>query len=201
MAIVDPKKQSTKQYILDNHKDVQLVNFTDKGVLDVAQLKSLLVAGKENFVVMETEKTNLILSITTNLLSLQKQFDIKLVILGENEALDFEEIQMSRLTKLKMHYPSQYSVNNSAEASIFDNNYKKKNKVFPNQFAVRGFDVTFDVLIRLAQEKPILETLTESASQQMENRFNYVPTPEGGFVNKGVHILYYDTDLTIKQAN
>lgn len=201
LAIIDPKKQSTKQFIADNHKDVQLINFTDKGVLDVAQLKALLVAGKENFVVMETEKTNLILSITTNLLSLQKQFDIKLVILGENEALDFEEIQMNRLTKLKMHYPSQFSVNNSDEAAIFDNNYKKKNKVFPNQFATRGFDMTFDVLLRLAQEKPILETLNESASQQIESRFNYVPNAEGGFTNKGVHILYYDTDLTIKQTN
>jgi len=201
LAIIDPKKQMIKQFIVDNHKDVQLVNFTDKGVLDVAQLKTLLMAGKENFVVMETEKTNLILSITTNLLSLQKQFDIKLVILGENEALDFEEIQMSRLTKLKMHYPSQFSVNNSDEAAIFDTNYKKKNKIFPNQFATRGFDMTFDVLLRLAQEKPILETLNETASQQIESRFNYVPNPEGGFVNKGVHILYYDTDLTIKQAN
>lgn len=201
VAIVDPKKQSIKQFIVDNHKDVQLVNFTDKGVLDVAQLKSLLVAGKENFVVMETEKTNLILSITTNLLSLQKQFDIKLVILGENEALDFEEIQMSRLTKLKMHYPSQFSVNNSEEAAIFDANYKKKNKVFPNQFATRGFDMTFDVLLRLAQEKPIIETLSETASQQIESRFNYVPNSDGGYTNKGVHILYYDTDLTIKQAN
>lgn len=201
LAIIDPKKQSIKQFIVDNHKDVQLVNFTDKGILDVAQLKSLLVAGKENFVVMETEKTNLILSITTNLLSLQKQFDIKLVILGENEALDFEEIQMSRLTKLKMHYPSQFSVNNSDEAAIFDANYKKKNKIFPNQFATRGFDMTFDVLLRLAQEKPILETLNESASQQIESRFNYVPHAEGGFTNNGVHILYYDTDLTIKQAN
>lgn len=201
MAIIDPKKQSIKQFIVDNHKDVQFVNFTDKGVLDVAQLKSLLVAGKENFVVMETEKTNLILSITTNLLSLQKQFDIKLVILGENEALDFEEIQMSRLTKLKMHYPSQFSVNNSDEAAIFDTNYKRKNKIFPNQFATRGFDMTFDVLLRLAQEKPILETLNETASQQIESRFNYVSNPEGGFINKGVHILYYDNDLTIKQAN
>jgi hypothetical protein len=201
IAIVDPKKQSTKQYILENHKDVQFVNFTDKGVLDVQQLKSLLLTGKENFVIMETEKTNLILSITTNLLNLQKQFDIKLVILGENEALDFEEIQMSRLTKLKMHYPSQYNVNNSAEATIFDNNYKKKNKIFPNQFATRGFDVTFDVLLRLAQEKSIFETLKETASQQMESRFNYVSNPDGGFTNKGVYILFYDTDLTIKQAN
>ncbi|WP_136667134.1 LysM peptidoglycan-binding domain-containing protein [Flavobacterium sp. H122] len=201
LAIVDPKKQSVKQFIVDNHKDVQLVSFTDAGTLDAANLKSLLVAGKTNYVVMETEKTNLILSITTNLLALQKQFDIKLVILGENEALDFEEIQMSRLTKLKMHYPSQYRVNNSAGADRFENAYKRKNKVLPNQFATRGFDVTLDTMLRLQQEKPFAETCDETASEQIENRFNYVANHEGGYVNKGVYILYYDTDLTIKQAN
>ncbi|MDI9312929.1 MAG: LysM peptidoglycan-binding domain-containing protein, partial [Limnohabitans sp.] len=77
IAIIDPKKQSIKQFILENHKDVQFVSFTEAGAVDFAQLKTLLVTGKENYVIMETEKTNLILSITSNLLSLQKQlFDI-----------------------------------------------------------------------------------------------------------------------------
>lgn len=201
VAVIDPKKQSIKQFITDNHKDVQLVNFTEAGSLDVASLKSLLVAGKTNYVVMETEKTSLILSLTSNLLTLQKQFDIKLVILGENEALDFEEIPMNRLTRLKMHYPSQYRINNSVEADRFENNYKRKNKVLPNQFAKRGFDVVFDTLLRLQQEKLFAETCDEIASEQIENRFNYVAVPDGGYVNKGVYILYYDTDLTIKQAN
>lgn len=201
IAIIDPKKQATKQFIADQHPEVPIVNFNDKGVLDIAQLKSLLVAGKENFVIMETEKTNLILSVTSNLQTLQKLYDIKLVILGENDALDYEEIPMNRLTKLKMHYPSSYRVNDTPEAAIFDQNYKKKNKIFPNNFAIRGFDITFDVLLRLVQEKPILETLSEKASQQMESRFQYVANPEGGYTNNGVFILYYDTDLTIKQAN
>lgn len=201
IAIIDPKKQSIKQYIYENHKDVQFVNFTESGAVDFAQLKTLLIAGKENYVIMETEKTNLILSITTNLLTLQKQFDIKLTILGENEALDYEEIQMSRLTKLKMHYPSQTRDNNSPVALIFERNYRKQNKVYPNSFAIRGFDVTFDTLLRLSQEKPFNETLSGTTSEQIENRFSYSPNQNGGYVNKGIYILYYDTDLTIKQAN
>lgn len=202
IAIIDPKKQSIKQFILENHKDVQFVSFTEAGAVDFAQLKTLLVTGKENYVIMETEKTNLILSITSNLLSLQKQlFDIKLTILSENEALDYEEIDITRLTKLKLHYPSQTRDNNSPEASIFVRNYRKHNKVYPNSFAIRGFDVTFDTLLRLSQEKSFTETLTATPSEQIENRFNYIPNQNGGFVNKGIFILYYDTDLTIKQAN
>lgn len=200
IAIIDPKKNSVKQYILENHKDVLLAQFTEKGSLNIENLKSLLVKDKTNFVIMETEKTNLILSITNTLSGLLPNYDIKLVILGENEALDYEEISMTRLTKLKMHYPSLTRVNESVEATIFENTFKRKNKIVPNQFATRGFDITFDVLLRLAQEKNIMETLNESATEQVENKFYYKQNPDGGFTNKGIYILYYDTDLTIKEA-
>lgn len=200
IAVVDPKKLSVKQYISENHKDVAFAEFNASGALDVVQLKSLLVKDKINFVIMETERTNLILSTTTALMNALAEYQIRLVILGENEALDFEEIQMTRLTKLKMHYPSLTRVNDSEEATIFENTFKKKNKVLPNQFATRGFDVTFDVLMRLAQEKSLIETLSDAATEQVENKFSYAPNPDGGYTNKGVYILYYDTDLTIKEA-
>jgi LysM repeat protein len=200
VAIVDPKKGSVKQYISENQKDVQFATFTESNALDVAQLKSLLVKDKVNFVIMETEKTNLILSTTTALLSTLNDYQIRLVILEENEALDYEEIQMSRLTKLKMHYPSVSRAIESELVTTFDTNFKRVNKVYPNQFATRGFDVTFDVLMRLVQEKTFMETLNDAASEQVENKFYYQPDTSGGYTNKGVYILYYDTDLTIKEA-
>lgn len=200
IAVVDPKKASVKQYIEANHKDVRFTAFNAQGGLDVVQMKSLFVKDKMNYVVMETEKTNLILSTTSALMASLKEYQINLVILGENDALDFEEIQMNRLTKLKLHYPSASRPNKSEAAADFENEYKKKNRVFPNQFATRGFDVTLDVLLRLSQDKPIMETFSELASEQVESEFNYVQNPDGGYMNKGVHILYYDTDLTIKEA-
>jgi hypothetical protein len=54
--------------------------------------------------------------------------------------------------------------------------------------------------MRLSQDKTFMETITDEASEQVENKFYYFPNPEGGYTNKGVHILYYDTDLTIKVA-
>ncbi len=201
IAIVDPKKGSSKQYISENHKDVLFATVSDAGVLDVASLKSFLVKDKMNYVILETEKTNLILNATTALLSSQKEYQISLVILGDNPALDYEEIQMNRLTKLKMHYPSMVRINDSEAATDFESAYRKKNKVLPNQFATRGFDITFDILMRLSQEKTLTETLSETATEQVESKFNYVQNPEGGYTNKGIYILYYDTDLTVKQAN
>lgn len=201
IAVVDPKKVSSKQYISENHKDVLFATVTDVGSLDVASLKAFLVKDKMNYVILETERTNLILSTTTALLASLKEFQINLVILGENSALDFEEIQMNRLTKLKMHYPSMVRVSDSDTAANFESAFRKKNKVLPNQFATRGFDVTFDVLMRLSQEKTLLETFNNVATEQVESKFNYVQNPDGGYMNKGVYVLYYDTDLTVKQAN
>jgi LysM repeat protein len=200
VAVVDPKKGSAKQYILENQKDAVFAEFSETGNLNLESLKALLVKDKVNFVIMETENTNLILSLTNALLKYMADYQIRLVILGENEALDYEEIAMSRLTKLRLLYPSQTRVNDLPEATIFENTFKKKNKVFPNQFATRGFDVTFDILMRLSQENAFIETLNEAATEQVENKFYYTPKLEGGYTNRGVYILYYDTDLTIKEA-
>lgn len=130
----------------------------------------------------------------------QKEYPVQLVILEANETLDYEEIPIARLTKLKLMYPSVTRENDSDKARQFDVAYRKKNKVFPNQYAVRGFDLTFDTLVRLAQDKDFEDTL-EDASEQIENRFDYAKKVSGGYTNNGIYILYYDEDLTIKQAN
>ncbi|WP_309609069.1 LysM peptidoglycan-binding domain-containing protein [Flavobacterium sp.] len=200
IAVIDPKKMAIKQYILENQKDVAFADLTESGNLNVESLKLKLSKDKINFVIMETERTNLILNTTNTLLNLLKDYQIRLVILQENDALDFDEIAMSRLTKLQMHYPSLTRVNDTSEAKIFENTFKSKNRIFPNQFATRGFDVTFDVLMRLSQETPFVDTVNEVATEQVDNKFYYLPNPNGGYTNKGVYILYYDTDLTIKEA-
>ena len=200
IAVIDPKKIAIKQYILENHKEVAFADLTESGNINVESLKLKLSKDKINFVIMETERTNLILNTTSTLLNLLKDYQIRLVILQENEALDFDEIAMSRLTKLQMHYPSLTRVNDSDEAKIFENTFKSKNRLFPNQFTTRGFDVTFDVLMRLSQEIPFAETVNVVATEQVDNKFYYAPSPNGGYTNKGVYILYYDTDLTIKEA-
>ena len=200
IAIVDAKKVATKQYLTENQPEISYALFTDKGALDTEHLKSLLVKDRVNYVFLETEKTNLIFSATNALINSLPNFDIRLVVFGENDALDYEEIQISRLTKLKMHYPSVTRVNDSEAATNFENAFRRKNKILPNQFATRGFDVTFDVLMRLSQNIPFGETIINDASEQIENKFNYVANPLGGYTNQGVYILNYESDLTIKEA-
>ena len=200
IAIIDPKKVSIKQYIEQNQKNIQIVNVNEKGSFVADSIKKYFVKDKMNYVVMESERTGVIFTTTTTLINAIKEYQVQLVILEPNETLDFDEIALSRLTKLKMMYPSTTFGNETDEAKQFEKNYKKKNKIYPNQFAIRGFDLVFDTIVRLSQVGSFEETINQNATKQIQNTFDYTAKPGGGYSNNGISILYYDTDLQIKQA-
>ena len=200
VAIIDNKKSSVKQYVQDMQKDVRIVGLSEKGTVVADSLKAVFQKDKLNYVVMASESTWMILATTSAMLAAQKEYQVQLVILEPNETLDFEEISLTRLTKLKLLYPSLSRPNETEEANQFDAKYKKLNKILPNQYAIRGFDVTFDTLMRLSQDKTFEETVQASPSDQIENKFDYVQNATYGYSNNGIYILYYDTDLTIKEA-
>ena len=200
IAVVDKKKVSVKKYIVENQKDVRFATLDATGALNVVSLKALLVKNKINYVVMETANTSMIKATITALLSVQPFYNVQLVILEPNETLDTDEIEFANLLKLKLLYPSMTRENNSPEAVIFEKNYKLKNKVTPNAFATRGFDVTFDALMRLSQAATFSESASTQVTEQVESKFDYFKNETGGFANKGLYLLYYDADLTVKEA-
>lgn len=200
LAVVDKKKVSVKKYIVENQKDVRFAALDATGALNSLSLKSLLVKNKMNYVVMETANTSMIKATMTALLSVQPFYNVQLVILEPNETLDTDEIEFANLLKLKLLYPSMTRENLSPEATVFEKSYKLKNKVTPNAFATRGFDVTFDTLMRLSQATTFAESASTQLTEQVESKFDYFKNETGGFANKGLYILYYDTDLTVKEA-
>lgn len=201
VAVVDPKKGSVKQYLQENQAGTRIIGLTAKNTFSADSLKVCLKKDKMNYVVLASESTGMILATTNAMLAFQKDYQVQLVIMEPNETLDFEEISLTRLTKLKLLYPSLTRPNESIEANQFDAKYKKLNKIIPNAFAIRGFDVTFDTLLRLSQEKTFEETIQSDDSEQIESKFNYNANSTYGYSNSGIYILYYDTDLSIKEAS
>ncbi|WP_290824473.1 hypothetical protein [Flavobacterium sp.] len=199
IAVVDKKKVSVKKYIQENQKGVRFANLEPTGALNVLSLKSLLVKNKINYVVMETANTSMIKATMTALLSVQQWFNVQLVILEPNETLNTDEIEFADLVKLKLMYPSMTRENTNPQAMLFEKNFKLINKVTPNAFAIRGFDVTFDALMRLSQPIGFFES-TNQVTEQVESKFDYFKNETVGFANKGLYILYYDADLTVKEA-
>jgi hypothetical protein len=83
----------------------------------------------------------------------------------------------------------------------FANAYKKINNVFPNQYAIRGFDVTFDAILRVLQPEGFEQSATNQGTQYLENKFDYVQRTPAGYENTGVYIMQYQEDYTVLELN
>jgi len=200
IAVVDKKKESVRKYIQEYQNGVQIAALQENGSLSAESLKGLFVKDKTNYVVIETANTVMIKSTMSAMMSVMANYKVQLVVLEPNETLDTDEINFENLTKLNLMYPSITRENESPEAKIFEKEYRKENKISPSTYATRGFDVTFDTMMRLSQDKSYQETADSIATEQVDNKFEYYKKADGGYTNKGIYILYYDTDLTIKEA-
>jgi hypothetical protein len=154
-----------------------------------------------NYIILDSQKTGFILAATNAMISLMTDYQLQMVILEPNPTLDFYEIDLNRLVKLKLMYPSIVRENLSPEAEIFRNKYKKINKIFPNQFAIRGFDLAFDTMMRLSQLEDFNTISNMYTTQQIENKFNYYKNTSNNYSNNGIYILNFEPDLTLKQAS
>ena len=201
VAVVDKKKTSVIQYLNQNQKDVRLVPLNANGTVSAEALKAMLLPNVMNYVVMETANTWMIKTTITAMLSAMPAYQVQLVMLEPNDTLDSDEISFANLVKLKLMYPSVTRDNTSPEGLVFGNKFRKLNSIAPSDYATRGFDVTFDTMMRLMQNKSFEETVNAVATQQFENKFQYYKKEGEGYANEGVYILYYDSDLTVKVAN
>ena len=71
--------------------------------------------------------------------------------------------------------------------------------VNPNKFAVRGFDITYDLLLRLSVGDSVYYSISNNIqTEYVENKFRYsLPNSETGSTNQSGYLLQYN-DLKIK---
>jgi len=199
VAIISTKKNASRDYVTTNYPEAKHAIFNDKGALDMVHFKSQLVKAKPNFVILEIEKASTIVSITNSLKNLQKEFEIQLVVFEVYDALNFEEIPIKNLTALKMMYPSVNKVIETHEELLFVAAFKKDNNIAPNAAAIKGFDITFDTILRICQEEGFVNSVSKHKTEYVGNSFDY-SNENGSNNNNGCYLLYYENDLTIKKA-
>lgn len=199
LAIFSNKKQQNKETLLAQFPDLKIVPISERGGVTSESIVSLLDPTKKNYVILDTEKTGLILNSTGILGGLKSKYDIQLVVFELYNALDFEEIPMKRYTNLKMMYPSITKDNQSGYYKSFAKKFKNANGINPNQYVTRGFDVTLDTILRMYQDNGFVNSTTGLTSEQLESKFNYRKIEAGNY-NTGIYLLQYTDDLTVEEV-
>lgn len=110
----------------------------------------------------------------------------------------FDKVAHTKLSKLNFTYGTDVFRNESLDTlQSFQKAYKAKNHTFPSYYALKGFDITYDILMRLASGKALKETFQEGASFRVESQFNFNDRLYETSENKGIFIMQYNTDLTL----
>lgn len=166
------------------------------------QLAALMTDG-ENWVILESENINLVSSTTSALNRLARNHDVTLLTTNKNDAYESDIISNNHLGKLKFRYPSIDKEYDSKASEDFIEEYEDRFNIEPNKYALRGYDLTMDVLLRLASAEDLYQSFEKypGYTEYYESKFHYMPNPEGGYTNDAIYILQLNEDLTISEAN
>ena len=197
VAITDGKK-TPATYFKEHYPQITALTVANDEKVSPTVLKNLLSETETNYIVYDATSLATTIELINTLKSLQKTYQIQLVTLEKLDVLDSSDIQINDLVALKYTFPSVTNDAENPKKTAFIHKYKATYGKTPTRFATRGYDVTYDVITRMF-ESDENSNIFDYGSQQNENKFEYI-NENGGVYNNAVYILYYDTDLTIKEA-
>lgn len=199
IIIADNSSAAKKRKLLSAFPGAQVVDPKEGSYIEENELREALEEGRPNWVLLEASKIGIISNATSYLNSMTNKFDITLFTTNKNSAFDSDNVSNRHLSKLNFHFPSVDKEYSALRDNFFIKQYQDRYGVVPNTYAVRGFDVTYDVLLRMASAKNLQESVEEEGTTQyVENKFDYEKRDSGGYYNRAVYILSYGEDLELK---
>lgn len=197
IIVADGSNSGVKNKLMEAIPGARLVNPSGNN-LSEGSLSPSLVKGRENWVILESESIALLGSSTSAMYRLARGYDIKLFTTSKNASFDNDVINNEHLGRLRFSFPSEYKEFDEAGKNDFIDAYKAKHGVVPNKYVVRGYDLTLDVLLRLAAMGSLEKSVQANVvTEYVENKFHYMPKPNGGFYNQAIYIMNYNKDLSL----
>ncbi len=186
-----------KQKLSYSFPEIRFVQ-PEKEQLVKNDIKKLLSKDRENWFVLETNDFSYIESVVSFLFSLHTEGYAIRLLTSSRSNIYGDEIPNSYLSKLQFTHASTSKELVATSSTDFNVQFKEKFGYYPNRFAIRGFDLTYDIILRLAYAGDFYETLNlESFTQFFESKFNYSAFDfEEGVYNTAVYLIQYEKDMS-----
>lgn len=113
-----------------------------------------------------------------------------LMVFGFEKDRNYNKIDNNFLARVHFHYPSNSYIDYDHLAyKQFEAAYKRTYYTLPSSYAVEGFDLTYDLLVRLAKGTNFFE---QGVSERVSTKYEFIENTSGGILNKGIFIVTYD---------
>ncbi len=210
VIIADDKSRLAEEMLVQNFPNAKVlkVKEEEKNIgINRETLGSLLSETQENWVFVESDNFKLISSVVSilnafnnTLLDIEKskeKLKLRMFTTNYNNGFENDVISSTHLSNLNFTYPSVYrEVSNNS----FVTRYRKKFGEEPDKYAVRGFDVTYDILLKLAYKNNLIDAAKFiGTTEYTGNKFDYQKDVTSGYFNQASYIMAYE-DMRIKQV-
>ncbi len=201
LIMADAKSTSVRERLERSFPNAKVVTeITGKSV------PNALDYSRENVVIIQSNEIGYVsnaVRVLHNLLQTKKDNASPKIVLATIErgsVYDSNSLSNNQLSDLQFTYPTFNKYSNGSDS--FSQRYLKTYGILPSKYAIRGFDLTMDIVLRLG----MTGNFTNSNSQLgetsfLENKFAYVKNPYkgGGFENQGVYIVKYE-NMEVKEV-
>ncbi|MGB5821162.1 MAG: LysM peptidoglycan-binding domain-containing protein [Saonia sp.] len=201
IVIADKKHQDIDSIIHEKFPMAKSVEIKeeDKSIgINLNAFTALLSEENENWVFVETDNFKMVSSVSSILnSSITEDIKIKMFTTNKNKAFDNDVISGTHLSNLNFCYPSVYKeVGNDTFVKL----YRKRFGSTPDRYAIRGFDITYDLLLKLAYKNDLFEASKFIGEiEYSANKFDYNKDISSGYFNTASYIMRYDT-MWIKEV-
>ncbi|WP_417784520.1 LysM peptidoglycan-binding domain-containing protein [Tenacibaculum sp.] len=170
----------------------------EKGYIKRERFTSKMSSKRHNWVILASEDNVVVADALNSMISLPDETKVQVFATSKGDAYD--KIDNNKLASINFTYVSNtYSDEDAIETKDFNNKYLQKNNTIPSDYAIKGFDITYDVLMRLASGNELTDTFKKGVSLRVENKFDYHKKMFGSSENQGLFIVKYNEDLSLSR--
>lgn len=167
-----------------------------KGYIKLDVFKKSIDTEKENWILLLGDNELFVKDVIHNLGVLPEENNITLFAFKKGK--NYDNIDNNYLNRVNFHYPTSNYFNGELEScKAFNSIYRNKYNTYPSKYSMMGFDMTYDILMRLATSKDIVQ---QGVSQRLLTKFNYIENTSNSILNNGIYIVKYE-DLELKKLN
>ena len=151
-----------------------------------------MVNNKNNIVFLESQNLNVITSVSSLLNSqISQERNIAMMTTYRADVYENENISYEHLGNLKFTYPSYHRPIYDEKLDVFNELYLTNYGKLPNKIAIRGYDLTLDLILRVAYKNKLIKSLGIGETDYMQNKFNYL-SKNNGYINNSVFLIQHD---------
>tara|TARA_B100001057_G_scaffold88241_1_gene84337 strand:+ start:5417 stop:6829 length:1413 start_codon:yes stop_codon:yes gene_type:complete len=204
LIISDQQNENTENELFIRFPNAEKIELSDESFfVDPKITDSLLYDNKENWVFLETNRSNVVSSVSSLLNSqVNSERKIKLISTVSIENYDNPNISYEKFGNLSFIYPSNSSPMQSESLDVFKSNFLNEFGNYPSRISIKGYDLIKDLLIRFIYYRNYSGFDMKFENILLNNKYDYIKSEDYGIRNQSYFILKHKEldvmDLTKK---